>query len=132
MAETFNVRVKLLYDAEANWIKSNPILLKGEVAISSDKGDKYKAGDGTKHWKDLSYAIPSKADIGLGNVDNTADKDKSVKYATNAGSATNDSNGKKITDTYSPKAGSTSLNQLASTIKLGTGDAAVIDQNGGT
>ena len=29
----------------------------------------------------------SKADIGLGNVDNTADKDKSVKYATTAGTA---------------------------------------------
>ena len=30
---------------------------------------------------------PSKSDVGLGNVDNTADKDKSVKYATSAGSA---------------------------------------------
>ena len=30
---------------------------------------------------------PTKADIGLGNVDNTADSTKSVKYATSAGSA---------------------------------------------
>ena len=30
----------------------------------------------------------TKAEVGLGNVDNTADKDKSVKYATSAGSAT--------------------------------------------
>lgn len=29
----------------------------------------------------------TKGNIGLGNVDNTADKDKSVKYATSAGSA---------------------------------------------
>lgn len=29
----------------------------------------------------------TKAEVGLGNVDNTADKDKSVKYATSAGSA---------------------------------------------
>lgn len=31
----------------------------------------------------------TKAEVGLGNVDNTADKDKSVKYATSAGLATN-------------------------------------------
>lgn len=30
---------------------------------------------------------PTKADVGLGNVDNTADANKSVKYATSAGSA---------------------------------------------
>lgn len=35
----------------------------------------------------------TKAEVGLGNVDNTADKDKSVKYATSAGSATTGSNG---------------------------------------
>lgn len=31
----------------------------------------------------------TKAEVGLGNVDNTADKDKNVKYATSAGSADN-------------------------------------------
>lgn len=31
----------------------------------------------------------TKAEVGLGNVDNTADKDKNVKYATTAGSADN-------------------------------------------
>lgn len=31
----------------------------------------------------------TKAEVGLGNVDNTADKDKSVKFATSAGSSTN-------------------------------------------
>lgn len=35
----------------------------------------------------------TKAEVGLGNVDNTADKDKSVKYATSAGSATTGLNG---------------------------------------
>ena len=29
----------------------------------------------------------TKSEVGLGNVDNTADKDKSVKYATSAGAA---------------------------------------------
>lgn len=35
----------------------------------------------------------TKAEVGLGNVDNTADKDKSVKYATSAESATTGLNG---------------------------------------
>lgn len=48
----------------------------------------------------------SKAEVGLGNVDNTADSAKSVKYATSAGSAstatkaTQDSAGQKINTTY--------------------------------
>ena len=45
----------------------------------------------------------SKAAVGLGNVDNTADANKSVKYAGEAGKATNDSAGNKITDTYATK-----------------------------
>lgn len=43
---------------------------------------------------------PTKADVGLGNVDNTADSAKSVNYATGAGSATkatNDSKDQAIT-----------------------------------
>lgn len=34
----------------------------------------------------------NKADVGLGNVDNTADANKSVNYASSAGSATNATN----------------------------------------
>lgn len=45
----------------------------------------------------------SKGDLGLGNVDNTADASKSVKYATSAGSATNDSSGNNISTTYQKK-----------------------------
>ena len=50
----------------------------------------YLAGDAT--WKAFS-----KSTVGLGNVDNTADSAKSVKYATSAGSATNDSKSQAIT-----------------------------------
>lgn len=48
----------------------------------------------------------TKANIGLGNVDNTADANKSVKYATSAGSATKatqDGNGNTISSTYETK-----------------------------
>ena len=45
----------------------------------------------------------TKSEVGLGNVNNTADADKSVKYATSAGSATKatqDSAGQQINTTY--------------------------------
>lgn len=55
----------------------------------------------TSHTGDTSnpHGV-TKTQVGLSNVDNTADKDKSVKSAT---SATNDSAGNKIVDTYATK-----------------------------
>ena len=141
-----NIRIKHKYDTEANWNKNNPVLLSGEIAITSDKFGKHKVGDGTHKWSELSYVkadltksdvisalgytppssdtwrgiqdnlissstteslsaaqgkilkelvdgkAPSshthtKSEVGLGNVDNTADATKSVKYAISAGSA---------------------------------------------
>lgn len=55
MAENIlDVKIKQRYDTEANWSSANPILLKGEVAISSDK-KLFKVGDGTSTWSALSY-----------------------------------------------------------------------------
>lgn len=144
--QNLNIRIKHKYDTEANWNKNNPVLLSGEIAITSDKFGKHKVGDGTHKWSELSYAkaeltkgdvisalgytppssdtwrgiqdnlissstteslsaaqgkilkelvdgkAPSshthtKSEVGLGNVDNTADATKSVKYAISAGSA---------------------------------------------
>lgn len=144
--QNLNIRIKHKYDTEANWNKNNPVLLSGEIAITSDKFGKHKVGDGTHKWSELSYAkaeltkgdvisalgytppssdtwrgiqdnlissstteslsaaqgkilkelvdgkAPSshthtKSEVGLSNVDNTADATKSVKYATSAGSA---------------------------------------------
>lgn len=144
--QNLNIRIKHKYDTEANWNKNNPVLLSGEIAITSDKFGKHKVGDGTHKWSELSYAkaeltkgdvtgalgytppssdtwrgiqdnlissstteslsaaqgkilkelvdgkAPSshthtKSEVGLDNVDNTADATKSVKYATSAGSA---------------------------------------------
>lgn len=58
--KTLNIRIKNKYDTEANWTKNNPVLLAGETAYSSDKSGKYKIGDGTHKWSELSYA---KADL---------------------------------------------------------------------
>lgn len=55
----------------------------------------------------------TKSQVGLGNVDNTADANKSVKYATSAGSATSatkatqDASGNVITSTYETKTNAT-------------------------
>lgn len=143
--QNLNIRIKHKYDTEANWNKNNPVLLSGEIAITSDKFGKHKVGDGTHKWSELSYVkadltksdvisalgytppssdtwrgiqdnlissstteslsaaqgkilkelvdgkAPSshthtKSEVGLGNVDNTADATKSVKYAISAGS----------------------------------------------
>lgn len=51
-----NIRIKNKYDTEANWIKNDPILLRGEVAYTSDRNNKFKIGDGTSKWSALSYA----------------------------------------------------------------------------
>ena len=65
----------------------------------------------------------SKGDVGLGNVDNTADSAKSVKYATSAGSAgsatkaTQDSAGQAINSTYIK-----SLSATGRTITITKGD----------
>ena len=54
----------------------------------------------------------SKSDVGLENVDNTSDANKSVKYATSSGSATNDSSGNNISTTYQKKTWTRVFNQL--------------------
>ena len=64
------VRLKQAYWTERQWAAANPVLLEGEVAHNSDN-DKYKIGNGSSTWSQLSYKIPvSKSDIGLGNVEN--------------------------------------------------------------
>lgn len=63
MAENIlDVKLKQRYDTEANWTSVNPVLLKGEIAISSDKDGKYKVGDGSSKWSALPYAYQSSLD----------------------------------------------------------------------
>ena len=54
--QIIKARYKTKTDTEANWTKNNPVLLAGEMAISSDKDNKYKVGDGTSKWSALKYA----------------------------------------------------------------------------
>lgn len=45
---------------ESEWKASNPVLLKGEIAYSTDK-KQWKTGDGSSHWADIAYdkAMPT-------------------------------------------------------------------------
>lgn len=49
-----SVKIKQRYDTESNWSANNPVLLEGEIAISSDK-KLFKTGDGTSTWSQLPY-----------------------------------------------------------------------------
>ena len=53
--KTINTRIVLKTDTEALWTSNNPVLLKGELAISSDV-NKIKIGDGSSNWSDLEYS----------------------------------------------------------------------------
>ena len=58
--KTLKARLRQASKTEAEWKSSNPVLLKGEVAYSSDKKQS-KTGDGTSKWTELAYdsAVPT-------------------------------------------------------------------------
>lgn len=55
------VRLCQRNDIESNWKLSNPILLVGEMAVSTDINN-FKVGDGKTAWKDLPYYMQSLTD----------------------------------------------------------------------
>ena len=57
------------------------------------------------------------ANIGLGNVDNTADADKSVKYAVSSTKASQDGNGNVIAETYATKTEVSNVESIANEAK---------------
>lgn len=73
-------------DTAANWSTINPVLQLGEVGWEKDTR-KSKLGDGTTAWNSLLYTKSGSmtaADVGLDQVDNTADIDKPVSTAQQA------------------------------------------------
>lgn len=69
-------------DTTLNWTTKNPVLQLGEVGWETDTR-KAKLGNGTATWTALPYIFaPTKADFGLGNVDNTSDFNKPISNAT--------------------------------------------------
>lgn len=82
-------------DGTAVWAADNNtwIALKGATAdAAGTAGYVVAPAKGQQNYflrGDATWAALTKSTVGLGNVDNTADANKSVKYATNAGSAGN-------------------------------------------
>lgn len=79
---------------------------------------------------------PTKAEVGLGNVDNTADSAKSVKYATSAGSASSATSATQLTTARKLKvnlaaADAQSFNGTADAQSIGVSGKLAIS-NGGT
>lgn len=104
-------------DAELSTTSTNPVqnkVIKSALDGKSNTGHKHAKADITDFptsmpasdvpaWaKAATKPSYSKAEVGLGNVDNTADSAKSVKYADSAGSATTaaTANAIKATELY--------------------------------
>ena len=117
------VRIKTRTDTEANWKSDNPVLLKGEVAITSDN-KRYKVGDGSTAWASLAYATLSWDDIT--NKPSTFTPSAHTHEISDVTNLQTTLNGK------APATGSTSIKTLAETITLGVGNSCMIDQNGDT
>lgn len=50
------VRMMQKYDTEANWIANDPVLYRGEIAVSIDTSPiSFKIGDGSSNWSLLDY-----------------------------------------------------------------------------
>ena len=58
MADQIYDKIVIRNDIEANWVSANPVLLEGEVGITMDTTPKkFKVGNGTSTWSELSYEI---------------------------------------------------------------------------
>lgn len=87
MDTTIKVQLKQAVKTESQWFASDIVIPDGCMAISSDKDNAYKIGNGTSRWSELEYAKAkasdvydwakqpmkpdyNKVEIGLANVDN--------------------------------------------------------------
>ena len=68
MADTqLKTKILLRNDTATAWSTANPVLLKGEIGIEIDT-NKFKIGDGFKHWIELSYVGTQVEVAGEGEV----------------------------------------------------------------
>ena len=68
MADTqLKTKILLRNDLATAWTTANPTLLKGEIGIEIDT-NKFKIGDGTKKWNELSYVGTQVEVTGEGEV----------------------------------------------------------------
>ena len=86
----FNVRLKLKYDSHEQWIANDPVLLAGEVALSTvtvkQEGTVnevpsvlIKVGDGTHKYSELDFAYAKAADV----LETAKDAEKLTAFISN-------------------------------------------------
>ena len=107
---TLNVRIQNRSDLEANWASVDPVLMSGEVAISSDKNNFFKVGDGTSKWSELTY--------------NSAVSALTAEYADYSTQALTDDKGQQIDTTYVSGVNVEQLEDSSVKITVTKGDAS--------
>lgn len=48
-------KIQFRRDTAENWSLANPVLAEGELGLVLDSSNKYKIGDGVRHWNDLPF-----------------------------------------------------------------------------
>lgn len=87
-SKTITVTLLTRSDTESNFQTTNPVLSAGEMAISTDKGNMFKVGDGVNTWSDLSYNSIS-WDAITNRPNPSSASPNNVGVAASAGTATN-------------------------------------------
>lgn len=126
---TINVRIKDRSDTEANWTSKNPVLLKGERAITDGTG-KYKIGDGKNTWGALPYyeAMTSADRTKLNGIASGANK--TTVDSSLSSSSTNPVQNKVVNSALAGKSNTNHTHDLSTMINtLSTGSATPTDED---
>lgn len=126
---TINVRIKDRSDTEANWTSKNPVLLKGERAITDGTG-KYKIGDGKNTWSALPYyeAMTSADRTKLNGIASGANK--TTVDGSLSSSSTNPVQNKVVNSALAGKSNTNHTHDLSTMINtLSTGNSIPTDED---
>lgn len=126
---TINVRIKDRSDTEANWTSKNPVLLKGERAITDGTG-KYKIGDGKNTWSALPYyeAMTSADRTKLNGIASGANK--TTVDSSLSSSSTNPVQNKVVNSALAGKSNTNHTHDLSTMINtLSIGGATPTDED---
>lgn len=126
---TINVRIKDRSDTEANWTSKNPVLLKGERAITDGTG-KYKIGDGKNTWGALPYyeAMTSADRTKLNGIASGANK--TTVDSSLSSSSTNPVQNKVVNSALAGKSNTNHTHDLSTMINtLSTGGSTPTDED---
>lgn len=88
LTNSAGVSTRTTLDARSGTIARTSDIGNGKITIQKNGTEVGSFTTNQSSGKTINLTI-AKSDVGLGNVDNTADKDKSVKYASSAGDASN-------------------------------------------